>query len=250
MKPVDTLPKTTFSGRRFTRKQLAQVQETVQLFPHLSRKELALTICEHLEWMTPMGHNTVNSCLTLLTELEAYGIVTLPATRPKHAPEHPIPTFTEPPITTPLTDTLATLVPLTLHRVVTQEDRASWNAYLQTYHYLGYTHPIGAQLGYLVHSAVHPHPLGCLLFSASAAWALAPRDTWIGWEKKQRSKLLPLVLRQDRFLIFPWIDVPNLASHVLALATKQIGDDWVAVYGYRPVLIETFVDPSRFAGTC
>ena len=98
-------------------------------------------------------------------------------------------------------------------------------------------------------SAARQHPLGCLLFSASAAWALAPRDHWIGWDAAHRRKLLPLVLRHDRFLIFPWIDVPNLASHVLALATKQIGDDWVEVYGYRPVLIETFVDPSRFAGT-
>ena len=250
MKPVDTLSKTTFSGRRFTRKQLAQVQETVQLFPHLSRKELALTICEHLEWTTPKGQNKIHSCLTLLTELEAQGIVTLPATRPKRAPGHPIPTFNEPPVTTPLIDTLAALAPITLYRVVTKEERASWKAYLQTYHYLGYKHPIGAQLGYLVKSAAWPHPLGCLLFSASAAWALAPRDTWIGWDTTHRKKLLPLVLRQDRFLIFPWIDVPNLASHVLALATKQIGDDWVAVYGYRPVLIETFVDPSRFAGTC
>lgn len=250
MKTVDTLPKTTFSGRRFTRKQLAQVQETVQLFPNLSRKELALTVCEHLEWTTPTGQNKIHSCLTLLTELEAHGIVTLPATRVKQAPSHPIPAFHEPPVTAPLTDTLAAIAPITLHRVVSKEERENWKAYLQTYHYLGYKHPMGAQLGYLVVSAARQHPLGCLLFSASAAWALAPRDHWIGWDTTHRRKLLPWVLRNDRFLIFPWIDVPNLASHVLALATQQIGDDWVEVYGYRPVLIETFVDPSRFAGTC
>ncbi len=91
MKTVETLPMTTFSGRRFTRKQLAQVQETVQLFPHLSRKELALTICEHLEWTTPKGQNKIHSCLTLLTELEAHGIVTLPAKRVKQAPGHSLP---------------------------------------------------------------------------------------------------------------------------------------------------------------
>ena len=250
MKTVATLPKTTLSGRRFTRKQLAQVQETVQMFPNLSRKELALTICEHLHWTTPTGHNKVNSCLTLLNELEAHGVVTLPATRVKQAPGHPIPAFHEPPATAPLTDTLAAIAPITLHRVTAKEERESWKAYLQTYHYLGYKHPMGAQLGYLVVSAARQHPLGCLLFSASAAWALAPRDHWIGWDTTHRRKLLPWVLRNDRFLIFPWIDVPNLASHVLALATKQIGDDWVEVYGYRPVLIETFVDPSRFTGTC
>ena len=188
MKSVDTLPKTTFSERRFTRKQLAQVQETVQLFPHLSRKELALTVCEHLAWTTPTGQNKIHSCLTLLDKLEAHGIVTLPAKRVKQAPGHPIPAFHELPATPPLTATLAAVVPITLHRVTSPEERASWKAYLQTYHYLGYKHPIGAQLGYLVVSAAWPHPLGCLLFSASAAWALAPRDHWIGWDAAHRPR--------------------------------------------------------------
>ncbi|MFB3126374.1 MAG: IS4 family transposase, partial [Candidatus Acidiferrales bacterium] len=207
-------------------------------------------MCEHLSWTTPNGQYKVHSCLTLLDKLEAHGAVTLPAKRIKKAPGHPIPMFQEPPATAPLTDTLVAIAPITLHRVTSTEERAKWKAYLQTYHYLGYKHPIGAQLGYLVVSAAWPHPLGCLLFSASAAWALAPRDHWIGWDAAHRSKWLPWVLRNDRFLIFPWIDVPNLASHVLSLATHQIGDDWVQVYGYRPVLIETFVDPSRYAGTC
>ena len=255
MKTVDTLPKTTFSGRRFTRKQLMQVQETVELFPHLSRKELARTICEHLSWITPTGQYKIPSCLTMLESLEAAGIVRLPAKRTYQAPDPRSPTHAPTPPTrslpeTPLTVPLATLTPITLRRVVSKEDRADWKAALQAHHYLGYTHPIGAQLGYLVVSEARQAPLGCLLFSASAAWALAPRDRWIGWDAKQRQRLLPFVLRQDRFLIFPWIVVPNLASHVLALATNQIGDDWLHVYGYRPVLLETFVDPTRFAGTC
>jgi len=250
MKTVDTVPKTTFSGRRFTRKQLMQVQETVELFPRLSRKELARTICEHLSWITPNGQYKIHSCLTMLESLEAAEIVRLPAKHMKKAPVHRLPAFEAQPPGPPITDTLDALAPITLRRVSSKEDRAYWKAALHTYHYLGYTHPIGAQLGYLVVSEARQQPLGCLLFSAAAAWALAPRDHWIGWDATQRSKLLPFVLRKDRFLILPWIAVPNLASHVLALATKQIGDDWVQVYGYRPVLLETFVDPSRFAGTC
>ncbi len=250
MKTVDTLPKTTFNGRRFTRKQLAQVQATVELFPLLSRKELARTVCEHLSWTTPNGHYKIHSCLTMLESLETAEIVRLPAKRIKKAPGHRRPACATPPTAPPITDTLDTLAPITLRQVRSNEDRAYWKAALHTHHYLGYKHPIGAQLGYLVMSDVRQQPLGCLLFSASAAWALAPRDHWIGWDATQRSKLLPFVLRQDRFLILPWIDVPNLASHVLALSTRQIGDDWVQVYGYRPVLIETFVDPTRFAGTC
>jgi hypothetical protein len=134
--------------------------------------------------------------------------------------------------------------------VTTQEDRERWKAYLQTYHYLGYRHPFGAHLGYFIVSESRQQELGCLVFSASASWALAPRDQWIGWEEGQRKKALSLILSNDRFLIFPWVEVPHLASHALSLATKQIADDWVRAYGYRPVLIETFVDPTRYTGAC
>lgn len=250
MKAIDTLPKTTFSGRRFTRKQLTQVQETVQTFKNLSRKELALTLCEHLSWHTPNGKLKVNSCLTLLEELESHGIVTLPAKRKTKAPARRIPAFDEHPKAPPINDTLDSVGPITLHRVTSKEDRECWKAYLQTYHYLGYKHPVGAHLGYFVVSEARQQKLGCLLFSASAAWALAPRDELIGWEKKHRQKLLHLVISNDRFLIFPWINVPNLASQVLSLATKQIGDHWLSAYGYRPVLIETFVDTTKYSGTC
>jgi len=128
--------------------------------------------------------------------------------------------------------------------------RERWKAYLETFHYLGYRQPVGAHLGYWIVSQPSHRPLGCLLFSASAAWALAARDRWIGWDFKHKQKLLYRVLSNDRFLIFPWIEVPNLASHALSLATRQIGDDWVRAFGYRPVLIETFVDPTVFSGTC
>ena len=251
MKSVDALPSTTFSGRRFTRKQLARVQETVERFPMLSRTELARTLCEHLRWTTPNGKYKIESCLTLLEALEAHGVVTPPAVRVRKPPQRRIPAFDNDPLDLPIDDALSSVVPIRLEPVGSSgEDRECWKAYLQTYHYLGYRQPVVAHLGYFVVSEPRQQRLGCLLFSASAAWALAPRDKWIGWEDKHRKKLLSLVLSNDRFLIFPWIHVANLASHALALATKQIGDDWVQAYGYRPVLIETFVDPTHFAGTC
>ena len=250
MKSVDTLPGTTFSGRRFTRKQLARVQETVERFSKLSRTELARTLCEHLSWRTPNGKYKIESCLTLLEGLEAHGVVRLPAKQVRKAPERRIRTFESDPPDPRIDDALSAVAPIRLDPVGAGEDRECWKAYLQTYHYLGYRQPVGAHLGYFVVSAPRRQRLGCLLFSASAAWALAPRDKWIGWEDKHRKKLLHLVLSHDRFLIFPWIHVPHLASHALALATKQIGHDWVQAYGYRPVLIETFVDPTHFAGTC
>jgi len=250
MKSVESLPKTTFSGRRFTRRQLARVQETVQTFSSLSRNELAFTICEHLDWKTPSGSLKIESCLTLLESLEENGVITLPSKRETKKPVRRVPTFNEHPASPLVEGSLSAITPISLRLVTAQEDRERWKAYLQTYHYLGYKHPFGAHLGYIIVSEPLQQELGCFVFSASAAWALAPRDRWIGWEKKHRQKLLSLILSNDRFLIFPWVKVPHLASHALSLATNQIADDWVRVHGYRPVLIETFVDPTRYSGTC
>ena len=248
MESVETLEKTTFSGRRFTRKQLARVQETVSAFPNLSCNELALTICEHLDWTTPKGTYKVPQCLDMLDKLEAQGIVRLPATRPKRKPERSTLPYMEPEAA--IETSLGALGPITLQLATTVEDRALWRRYVESHHYLGYKRPFGAHLFYFVVSEARQRKLGCVLFSAAAAWTLAPRDEWIGWDKPHREKCLPLVLSQNRFLIFPWVQVPNLATRILSLSAKQVADDWVRVYHYRPVLIETFVDPTRFSGTC
>jgi hypothetical protein len=250
MKSVETLLKTTFSGRRFTRRQLAQVQETVERFPKLTRTELARTVCEHLNWKTPNGKLKVESCLILLEKLEANGVVSLPARQARQQQQRRVPQLDKDTPRTPIEAALSTLMPIRLEPVGSSgPDREQWKGYLQTYHYLGYRQPVGPHRGYFIVSQPGQQRLGCLLFSASAAWALAPRDRWIGWDLQHRTKLLPLVLSNDRFLIFPWVDVPHLASHALSLATRQIGEDWVRAFGYRPVLIETFVDPTYFAGT-
>lgn len=247
MESVETLEKTTFSGRRFTRRQLARVQETVQTFPNLSRNELALTLCEHLDWTTPKGAYKVRSCLNLLEELEARGIVCLPAKRQKRASVHSAIPFKEPEAA--IETSLDAFGPISLQPVTTTEERALWRSYVESHHYLGYKRPIGAHLFYFVVSEARQQKLGCLLFSAAAAWALAPRDKWIGWDKQHREKLLHLVLCQNRFLIFPWVNVSNLGSKILSLASKRVGDDWVRIHGYRPVLLETFVDTTKFSGT-
>ncbi len=177
--------------------------------------------------------------------------MSLPSKPVRQVPQRRVPVLENGPPETPIEAALSTLTPIRLETVGSSgPERERWKAYLQTYHYLGYRQPVGPHLGYFIVSQASQHRLGCLLFSASAAWALAPRDRWIGWDPQHRKKLLPLLLSNDRFLIFPWVHVPHLASHALSLATRQIGEDWVQAFGYRPVLIETFVDPTHFAGTC
>lgn len=247
MGSVQTLETTTFCGRRFTRAQLVRVQETVQTFPNLSRNALASTLCEHLDWTTPNGSYKVSSCLKLLEELEQRDIICLPAKRKKRKQVRSAitPIESEAAIET----SLDALGPISLQPVTSTKERALWKGYVESHHYLGYKRPIGSHLFYFVVSAAQQQKLGCMSFSASAARALAPRDKWIGWDDKHREKLLHLVLYQSRFLIFPWVNVPNLGSKILSVATKQVGDDWVRIHGYRPVLIETFVDTTQYSGT-
>jgi hypothetical protein len=134
--------------------------------------------------------------------------------------------------------------------VTTKEQRQLWYEYVDRYHYLGYQLPFGAQLRYFIKSGNRQDlVLGCLQFS-SPAWQMAPRDRWIGWNDEQRKRNLQKIVNNSRFLIFPWIQVKNLASSVIALAVKTLPEDWQRSYGYHPVLMETLVDQKRFKGTC
>jgi len=123
-----------------------------------------------------------------------------------------------------------------------------WFALLDQYHYLGSGPLCGAQIRYLVKSLEYGY-LGALAFS-SASWALKSRDNYIGWTEGARRANLNRVVCNDRFLILPTVRVKHLASHVLSLALCRLPQDWEQRYQIRPVLVETFVDPNRFSGTC
>ena len=125
--------------------------------------------------------------------------------------------------------------------------RAGLVEFIERYHYLGYTPLPGAQARYLIH-AEHGL-LGAIGFGA-CAWRVAPRDRWIGWDEAARERGRAQVLNNARFLILPWIRVRNLASKVLALASTRVREDFPRAYGIEPVLLETFVEVGRFAGTC
>jgi hypothetical protein len=58
-----------------------------------------------------------------------------------------------------------------------------------------------------------------------------------------------LIANNSRFLILPRCHHRNLASRVLSLCQRRIQADWVERFGYPLLLLETFVDPTRFLGT-
>jgi hypothetical protein len=245
---IAALESTTFGGKRFTRKQLTDIQTMVERFPALSRRELGHTICENLRWTTPKGAYRIQACLGALAEMEQAGLIQLPAKQAqKKTRQKPIPwtdrTREQPQVTGRLDD----LTPIRVQPVTEKAQIALWNEFVDRYHYLGYKRPIGAHLRYFM-VANDQRLLGCLSFSF-AVRSLACRDQWIGWNTKTRTRQLNLILNNNRFLLFPWVEVKCLASKVLSTVARQIGEDWQAHHGYRPVLLETFVNPTRFTGT-
>lgn len=247
---IKNLKTTTFFGRRLTRREIAGIQETVATFPALSRHELALTICEHLNWYSPKGDYRVAACQRTLERLEEFGILTLPAPRDtgslgtRRPIEHTAASDPQPEIACDLSD----LEPLSLHPADDAGEQADWNALVDRHHPLGCPRPFGPYIRWFILDR-DGRRLGCLLFEA-ASRLLPAREEWIGWSERDRERRLHLVLGNTRFLVFPWVKVRNLASRSLGMAAASLGGEWEHRHGCRPELVETFIDPTHHDGAC
>jgi len=189
------------------------------------------------------------SCRVVLLKLDRRGVIELPPLTQRVTGSKDK-KFCEPtPTPEPIECSLKELGGVELVRVNSAESQASrcWNELMERYHYLGSGPLCGAQLRYLIKSGKGQW-LGGLAFSASA-WRIQARDHWIGWSDRARKENLHKVVSNSRFLICPWVKVQNLASHVLAQAISRLRADWQERYGFEPVLLETFVDRSRFLGS-
>lgn len=242
----------SFCGRILTEAELGLVRGITREFANLAWTELAATLCELLQWRRPNGGLKSRECYLFLREMHRRGwLPWLSAPQPR-ARRTPLAKLTAGPAPSPnlLTAPLDHYRPLQLQLIQDAGQRRLFREYLDRYHYLGYRAPFGAQLRYWVRPA-QPElpPLAALLFT-SAAWRMAPRDHWIGWSDSARRRNLPRVVNHSRFLILPWSQIPNLASHILSRAAQQLPGDWQAHYGVEPVLLETLVDPARYRGTC
>jgi hypothetical protein len=132
-------------------------------------------------------------------------------------------------------------------RPIDPEERAAWDELMREHHYLGLKALVGRSLRYV---AQYEGRWLALLGWASAALKCAPRDEWIGWSGPLQWQRLRLIANNSRFLLLPGPRVKNLASRILGLNLARLSADWERVHGHALVLAETFIDPSRFAGTC
>jgi hypothetical protein len=242
----------SFCGRHVSAQDIELIQELTADFPNLTLHELANTISELLGWQRSNGKLKTRECVTFLQELAARGwlhdLPVLQQTKPRGSRQVIVDLRSDEPAA--VSSSLSDHLPIQVRLIDNRADRLLFQQYIQKYHYLGYRIPYGAQLRYFVHSSAPPRPLlGCLLFT-SAAWKMAPRDRWIGWEDAVRRTNLCQIVNHSRFLILPWIRVPSLASHLLARIAQQLPHDWWIHYRVQPLLLETLVDVSCFRGTC
>jgi hypothetical protein len=237
------------SGRKFDDGDIELIRSVVLEHPKLSRSELAATICELTGWVQANGNPKLTQCLDFLCGLAAEGIVELPATRVRGKSAMPAPDTVQGDAMGGIDDSgIAACGGIRLEMVRPGGELRRWRHYLSHYHGLGDPHVYGAQTRYMIKSDTG-RDLGCLLFSA-ASWALSPRDGLIGWTAEDKKERLHLVVNNSRFLLLPWVHVNCLASRALSMASRRLQNDWLERYNYAPVLLETFVDVSKFRGTC
>ena len=237
-------------GRRIGSGDMGWIRELMGVHPEWGRSRLSLHIARCWNWRNDLGQLKDMAARSLLLKLERRGLLCLPPRqRPgtanhkarRLAPELPLMGQDR------LGSALRALRPLRVVLVDRAEQRRDFARLLQQHHYLGYSRPVGENAAYLIQSRCGK-PLACALFGA-AAWKCAPRDRFIGWSSEARQQHLPSIANNARLLILPWVEVPHLASHLLGTLARRVSGDWQRKYGHRIYLLETFVEPERFAGT-
>lgn len=212
-----------------------------------SRQTLLRDFCRATHWRNRKGQLCLASANVALKRLEQRGLVRLPPPAPRPARQRPRQLVDDgqalpavPPAGASLQD-----IRLQLIRDQHDPDHGLWNRLIIREHPLQAAPLVGAQLRYLIRSQ---EAIVGAFGVGPAAYYLACRDAWIGWDDPTRQANLPHVLGLARFLIRPGLRWPNLASCCYGLLGAQVADDWQERYGVRPVLLETFVDRSTQTG--
>jgi hypothetical protein len=240
-------------GRRIGLSELEQIRQWMGAHPDWSRSRLSRHLASLWDWRNPAGQLKDMAARTLLLKLEQRGWIVLPPQRqvmPNRMRHKPRPAVALRVAESPIIQPLTLLLPLTFTEVSRPgaSQRGLFEALLHQHHYLSHRSSVGENLQYLV-SDRQDRPLACVLFGA-AAWQCADRDRYIGWDAPARSQRLHLLTNNTRFLIAPWVEVPDLASHILSRIARSLSDHWQAKYGHPIYLLETFVERDRFEGAC
>ena len=238
-----------YRGRVITSQDISFIRQLLAANPSASRRRLSEKLCEAWQWKQANGALRAMVCRGLLLMLHRAGAIELPPVRfqtlnPFLRRERPAPLLID---TTPITGALAELCPIELRQVRRTADEPLFNSLMEQHHYLAYEQPVGEHLKFVAWS--RGRPIACLAWS-SAPRHLASRDRYIGWSAEARRRNIRLIAYNTRFLIVPWVLIPHLASHILGKMARTLAQDWERMYHHPVYFAETFIDPTRFRGTC
>ena len=232
-------------GLPFTKDTIGDIQSRVDDNPAISRRSLSKRLCELFDWRSATGRLKEVTCRKAVSVLHRRNLVSLPEA--SSVPSFQLQAVHKPYVRPAVVCKLAELGSVNLILIDNpRSDHADIWKSIMAGHYLG-GRTFYAGLRYLVHSSEHGY-LGALSFG-SAAFRIADRDSYIGWDDQTRGKNLHYIIGNSRFFIHPEVRVFHLASYVLSKAVRRVSEDWKNRYGTEPLLIETFVDTSRFKGT-
>jgi hypothetical protein len=206
-----------YRGKVVTDVDIALIRQLILDNPNDSRWALSKKLCRAWNWIQPNGTLKDMVCRGLMLDQS------------------------------PVNGKLSQIKPLRFCQVRRTGLEKLFNSLIEHYHYLGYCHPVGEQLKYIVYS--QQKPIACLAWS-SAPRHIGCRDRFIGWSAHSRKAHIHLLAYNSRFLILPWVRVGYLASHILARMAKIVCQDWQAIYRHPIYYLETFIEKNRFAGTC
>ena len=236
-------------GRDFTVGEMALLQALIAGPPKRNRSQVATEFCHRTGWLEPDGGLKTMMAKCAMLRRHRDRVITLSAaTRPPRRTPR-VSRFgaaSEPP-PSPAPATLDAGRPIRPVPITGAGRKASrvWNEFIARDHYLGYKTLVGARMRYAVHDR-DGRPQAMLGYF-TATWK-PPRDAFIGWPAETRARILHRMIDNSRFLILPWIRIPNLASHILSVVRRLLPLDWRRQYNVTPVLMETSVEIPRFTG--
>ena len=239
-----------YRGRTIRPEDVESIRRLIAERPGASRRRLSEELCRAWSWRQENGELKSMVARGLMLLLARAGHIELPPVRWRN--RNPLVERRKPerlPLLrwAPVEGSLSAVRPLEFRQVRRSGEEGLFGSFLETYHYLGYTQPVGEHLKYMVYA--RGTPVACLAWS-SAPRHIGCRDRYIGWSQKVRRRNIHLLAYNSRFLILPWTKVPCLASHVLSEVARRISRDWETLYRHPIYYLETFVDPERFRGTC
>ena len=273
-----------YIGHEFSAKKIQKIRSIILANANWNRNQIAYEVCRLFDFRQSNGKFKISQINQVLIRMAMDNLISLPlAVKAKKATINCVQTHikrktTEKTYRKRLLNS-SSVETIQFIPALNKETLVLWRELIEKYHYIRTSKLFGAQMKYLVYGGrnidstigilkgrsgrssndnwqnnysniARGGQLLAVIGFASSAWKLRSRDRFIGWDDNQRSANLRLIVNNARFLILPWIKLPNLASRILGGIAKQLPFDWEARYNYRPVLLETFVQTDRFRGTC